>query len=322
MHGCHIVSGDLLDTRTIVAACAGNEQRWEELFGTPVPEGEVRVGSTAGFSMVWDPRGHWTLTIPSSRAIHALDSVSPSMFRGQERFLTLSHEMGHAQFSGALAAAAPTHSQHVPGVPDILFPPWLDEAIAVWMEPNIDRSIRLREALESFQTDTQEILPGLLTQFNPAASEIPVGVTSMQTEDHPPCVVYRLGCSPRPGMFQIIRKMKSRSGAVSVDTTYTRSDSEQQPSTWFYGRSYALLLYIYSKGGQPATRMLFDRIVRLQRDTVLRNDIDAGRRVELSLLDSLPGLPSSLSAIEADWRRWARPVADSLFDRRETSSAQ
>jgi hypothetical protein len=272
--------------------------------------------------MAWDPRGHWTLAIPSSQVIHALDSASPSMFRGQERFLTLSHEMGHAQFSGALATAAPTHSQHVPGIPDILFPPWLDEAIAVWMEPNIDRSVRLREALESFQADTEAILPRLLTQFNPAASEIPVGVVSMQTEDHPPCAVFRQGCSPKPGMFQIIRKMRSQSGAVVVDTTYTQKESGQPPPTWFYGRSYALLLYIYSKGGRPATRMLFNRIVRLQRDTVLRYDIDAGRRVELSLLDSLPGLPSSLPAIEADWRRWARPIADSLFDRRETPSVQ
>lgn len=299
-------------------ACVRDRSRWIALFGSPAPTGTIRLDPTTNFTIGWDGHGEWDMTVPSHHALGKTGTHGPNLFRGSRQYLTLPHEMGHALFSAALGAAVPREWELYQDKPDILFPEWLSEAVAVWMEPDDDRAVRIANAAESFADDTLPQLADLLTQTNPARAEIPPGVTFMQIEEHSPCTSYRPGCSDRPRLFQRIRKMTFRSGEVMTDTAYSSQSTEfeRQPATWFYGRSYALLAYIYARGGQRATQVLLDRVKRLQRDSLIRRDTSAWWQARISLLDGIPGLPASLTAIEADWRRWTVPVADSLFARR------
>lgn len=316
---CHTVGGQAVDVQRVSAVCKQDQARWIELFGVHAPIGDITIDSTPNISGVrFDRQGRWTMVVPSQEALRHTASDGPNLLRDEWGHWTLAHEMGHVMLQAFLTPAP--HALHTAsGKPVSFIPEWFTEAVAIWMEPDTNRAVRITNAARSFQSDTAAVLSTLLTQINPAKAQLPDSVAYMDERDLAPCIARRPMCSSRPGMFEHIRRMTLYSGKTIAETSYVAHPSNAASLTdWFYGRSYALLLYVRTRGGVLAARTLLDRVERLQSDTAMLHSDSIWRQSHLELLERLPGLPQTVPEMDADWQRWIIQLNDSLPTRSRT----
>ena len=272
------------------AACSRARQRFAAILGEP-PPGTITISTTADFEG-YTEGGHWSLVWPASSRL-ARGAGGPSSGRdasAERRFVeeqwrdVLPHEIGHVMFGAWLYSPG----REMGGEYGTYMPDWVDEAVAISMEPDTIRNGRLAQALE-FTT-----LPPLteVLGFRHPLSGARDQAFSTRVLSSPPCDG---PCDrERPTDTRTITERVFRDGRVTVDTAYAAGARplEADPLARFYILSYALWSYIESRGGRDAVGTLISRLRRNPRDA------DA--------LAALPGLPATISAIDADWRAWLR----------------
>ena len=267
-------------------ACAQARQRFRNVIGEP-PGGSITLSSQSALSTYIEER-RWSLTWPTS-ALLERTAMRGTADAGTRRFLeeqwndVLPHEIGHIMLGAWLFSPG-----RLPiGEYGTYLPDWIDEAVAISMEPDTTRRGRLAQA-RAFTTPPT--LVEVLSAHHPYARARDEAF-STHVLSSPPCQGPCPGRA-RPDDTRIITSRIFRDGRVTVDTTYVAGARglEMDPLARFYILSYALWAYVESRGGRDATATLLDRLRRNPRDQ--------------SALAGLRGLPATLSAVEADWRVW------------------
>jgi hypothetical protein len=235
----------------------------------------------------------WTLTWPTSATLGATmrgraDSVAETRRFVDEQWRdVLPHEIGHIMFGAWLYS--PGRDQL--GEYGTYMPDWVDEAVAISMEPESTRASRLEQARRFAVVPPLAEILAYRHPFRGNRDE----AFSTRVVSSPPCDG---PCRrERPSDTRVITERVFRDGRVTIDTAYFAGERplETDPLARFYILSYALWSYIETRGGRPAIDTLIERLRRNPRDA--------------TILIGLPGLGSSLAAIDADWRRWLARVA-------------
>ena len=273
------------------SACSQARQRFVDLFGD-APIGTIALSPTQGLS-TFTQGGRWTLTWPmTSRLAASMPSAGGSASE-TKRFLdeqwqdVLPHELGHIMLGAFLYSPGRT----LIGEYGTYMPDWVDEAVAISMEPARTRADRLDQA-RGFTA--APLLGEVLAYRHPFLGNRDEAF-STRILSSPPCDG---PCSrERPGDTRIITERVFRDGRVTVDTTYVAGERplETDPLARFYVLSYALWAYVEARGGRDATNTLIERLRRNPRDT--------------GAIVGLPGMPRTAAAVEADWRRWLANTA-------------
>ena len=267
-------------------ACTQARQRFAATIGE-APAGTIALSPSQGLS-TFTEGGRWTLTWPMSSRLAAGMSRSNPSDAETRRFLdeqwqeVLPHELGHIMFGAYLYSPGRVLS----GEYGTYMPDWIDEAVAISMEPQRIRADRLAQA----RAFTQRPPLGEVLRFSHPFGGSRTEAFSTRIVSSPPC---EGPCArERPADTRIITERVFRDGRVTVDTTYVAGERglEADPLARFYVLSYALWAYIDARGGRRATDTLIERYRRNPRD--------------LAAIAGLPGLPATAAAVEADWHRW------------------
>jgi hypothetical protein len=274
--------GDVTRAR---AACDVARQRFAGILGE-APTGTISLSATQGLA-TFTEAGRWTLTWPmtsrlTAGAPHGADATETRRFLDEQWEEVLPHELGHIMLGAFLYSPG-----RVPtGEYGTYMPDWIDEAVAISMEPQNTRADRLSQARD-FTTP-----PPLLEvlRFRHPFSGNRSEAFSTRIVSSPPCDGPCV--RERPDDTRIITERVFRDGRVTVDTTWVAGERrlETDPLARFYVLSYALWAYVDARGGRRATDTLIERLRRNPRD--------------LSAITALPGLPPTAAALEADWHRW------------------
>ena len=275
--------GDVARAR---AACTQARQRFVEVLGS-APPGTIALSPSEGLT-TFTQGGRWSLTWPTSARLLAGKTGAPGADSATRRFLdeqweeVLPHELGHIMLGAFLYSPG----RVLTGEYATYMPDWVDEGIAISMEPQRIRADRLRQARDF------AVLPPLadVLGFRHPYSGTTSTAFSTRIVSSPPCDGR---CArERPGDTRIITERVFRDGRVTVDTTYVAGERllEADPLARFYILSYALWAYVEARGGRRATDMLIERLRRNPRD--------------LGVIVGLPGLPKTSADVDADWRRW------------------
>ena len=172
-------------------------------------------------------------------------------------------------------------------------PDWFDEAPAIWMESDADRSLRLdlvigaRPALATLLTMEHPQRP-LVARDGDTKFQI---LTQTITPPCPPCTFLPDSLRTK---YRVTRVRLFPMGHADTVTTYEDRDPTGRTTfeeKQFYPLAYSLLLYIHTRGGSAAVREL---IARYRADPSARTDV----------LNTLPGLASSFAEIERDWHQF------------------
>ena len=270
------------------AACSRARSRFAGMLGE-APPGTIVISATEGFSGS-TLGGRWSLTWPTSARLAtgiagpgaaAAPSESRRFIEEQWRDV-LPHEIGHVMLGAWLYSPG----REMTGEYGTYLPDWVDEAVAISMEPDSIRNARLAQA-RSFSP-----LPPLaeVLAFQHPLSGNRNGAFSTRVLSSPPCDG---PCDrERPTDTRVITERVFRDGRVTVDTVYTAGAQrlDADPLARFYVLSYALWAYIEDRGGRDAIATVMTRLRRNSRDQ--------------AALAGLPGMPATLGAVDADWRAW------------------
>jgi hypothetical protein len=165
-------------------------------------------------------------------------------------------------------------------------PDWVDEAVAISMEPQGTRADRLEQAREFASLPSLAEVLGFRHPFSGSRIEaFSTRILSSRPCDGP--------CTrERPGDTRIITERVFRDGRVTVDTANVAGERglEADPLARIYILTKALCADIETRGGRRATDLLIERLRRDPRD--------------VAAIVGLPGLPRTAAAVETDWRRW------------------
>ena len=282
------ISGDVsrADRGLAHAACSRARQRFAAILGE-APAGTITLSATQGFTG-YTEAGRWTLIWPTSERLGAGMSRTAGAGSDSRRFVdeqwrdVLPHEIGHVMFGAWLYSPG----RELGGEYGTYMPDWVDEAVAISMEPDTVRRERLAQA-RSFSP--RPALAEVLAFRHPLRGRSNEAF-STRVLSSPPCDG---PCDrERPTDTRTITERIFRDGRVTVDTTYVAGEQrlDADPLARFYILSFALWSYIDARGGREATGTLIDRLRRNPRDP--------------AALVGLPGLPRTLAAIDADWRSW------------------
>ena len=275
--------GDIARAR---AACAQARDRFATILGE-APAGTIALSATQGLS-TFTEAGRWTLTWPMSSRLSA--GVPRATGPGSEssRFLdeqwqeVLPHELGHIMLGAFLYSPG----RVLTGEYGTYMPDWVDEAVAISMEPERTRADRLAQVRGFASPPPLAEILAFRHPFGGSRTE----AFSTRIVSSPPCGG---PCArERPGDTRIITERVFRDGRVTVDTVYVEGERplESDPVARFYVLSYALWTYVDARGGRRATDLLIERYRRNPRD--------------LAAIVGLPGLPRTAAAVDADWRQW------------------
>ena len=277
--------GDVALART---ACARARARFNAVLGE-APPGTIVISATQGFSG-YTEAGRWSLTWPTSERLATGIARPGSAASGTDgrRFVeeqwrdVLPHEIGHVMLGAWLYSPG----RELTGEYGTYLPDWVDEAVAISMEPDSIRNSRLAQA-RAFAP-----LPALaeVLAFRHPLSGNRDQAFSTRVLTSPPC---EGPCDrERPTDTRTITERVFRDGRVTVDTVYVAGTQrlDADPLARFYILSYALWSYVESRGGRDAITTLMTRLRRNSRDP--------------TAVVGLPGLPSTLGAVDADWRAW------------------
>ena len=285
-----LVTGDVSrdDAALARAACSRARERFAAVLGDP-PSGTITLSSAEGFSG-YTEAGRWSLTWPTTQRLATgitgfaggPGTSDSRRFVGEQWREVLPHEIGHVMLGAWLYSPGRTMS----GEYGTYMPDWVDEAVAISMEPDTIRRERLAQA-RAFSP-----LPALreVLAFNHPLRGNRDQAFSTRVIASPPCDG---PCDrERPTDTRTITERVFRDGRVTVDTVYAAGEPrlDADPLARFYILSYALWAYVEERGGRDAIAMLMTRYRRNSRDT--------------AALVGLPGLPATLAAIDADWRAW------------------
>jgi hypothetical protein len=285
-----LVTGDQsrADAALARSACSTARERFARILGDP-PPGTITLSGTEGITG-YTEGARWSLIWPTSARLASgmRPAASGPMTTEARRFVdeqwreVLPHEIGHVMFGAWLySPGRPMGGEYATYMPD-----WVDEAIAIAMEPDAVRSDRLAQA-RSFSP-----LPSLgeVVAFRHPLRGNRDEAFSTRVVSSPPCdgPCHR----ERPTETRTITERVFRDGRVTVDTVYAAGIQrlDDDPLARFYVLSYALWSYVESRGGRNAITTLMSRLRRNPRDT--------------AALAGLPGLPATLAAVDADWRAW------------------
>jgi hypothetical protein len=283
-----VVIGDAprADVARARAACSQARHRFIEVLGS-APLGAITLSPSQSLT-TFTQGGRWSLTWPTSARLIAGKPAAPGADSVIRRFLdeqwqeVLPHELGHIMLGAFLYSPG----RVLTGEYATYMPDWVDEGIAISMEPQRIRADRLRQA-RAFA-----VLPPLadVLAFRHPYSGTTTAAFSTRIVSSPPCGG---PCGrERPADTRIITERVFRDGRVTVDTAYIAGERllEADPLARFYILSYALWAYVEARGGRRATDMLIERLRRNPHD--------------LGALVGLPGLPRTSADVDADWRRW------------------
>jgi hypothetical protein len=269
------------DVALAQAACARARQRFATAIGPP-PAGTIVLSDDNGLT-TWTERDRWTLTWPTTARLRegARGTPAATAFLTQQWEDVLPHEIGHIMLGAWLySPGRPLAGNYATYLPD-----WVDEAVAIAMEPEDTRRLRLTQA-RAFRAPR---LADLLASSYPRPVGAPDAFSTTTVISHPcegPCA------RERPDETRVITSRVYRDGRTTVDTTWSAGDHrlDADPVTRFYTLSYALWRYIEARGGRPAIETLLTRLRRTPDDR--------------SAVVGLPGLAPTLRQIERDWHEW------------------
>jgi hypothetical protein len=264
------------------AACANARRRFASVIGRP-PDGTIILSDEQGL-VTWTEGGTWTLTWPTTAKLAAGSAGLPSApvdFVSRQWEDVLPHEIGHIMLAAWL---------YVPGRPlagdyGTYLPDWVDEAVAIAMEPAATRAFRLSQTAAFPSPRLGELLsaphPGPMTSGDAFSTSAVISRPCSGPCDR-----------PRPDDTRVITSRVFRDGRTTVDTTYVAGDHrlETDAVARFYTLAYALWAYVERRGGRESTETLLRRLRTAPSDS--------------AALVGLPGLPGTLSEIERDWRAW------------------
>ena len=288
------ITGDVsrADRALAQSACSRARQRFATILADP-PSGTVAVSESEGFTG-YTVGDRWTLVWPTSARLAAgigrgSDAAETRRFVEEQWREVLPHELGHVMFGAWLYSPG----RDLAAEYGTYMPDWVDEAVAISMEPDTIRRERLAQARAfSPRPAVSEVLAfrhPLRGRTNEAFST--------RVLSSPPC---EGPCNrERPGDTRTITERIYRDGRVTVDTAYAAGEQrlDADPLARFYVLSYALWSYVEARGGRDAIATLVARLRRDPRNT--------------GAIVGLPGLARTMSELEADWRAWlAAPLAE------------
>ena len=289
---CQVVGGAPRgDVALARSACDEARRRFAAVVGVP-PAGTITLSDRGGLS-AFTQGDRWALDWPTSSRLASGVATGSDGGAEARRFIdeqwqqVLPHELGHIMFGAWLYS--PGRDQL--GDYGTYMPDWVDEAVAISMEPPLIRADRLAQA-RAFTTmpPLAEVL-AFRHPFHGSRDE----AFSTRVVSSPPCGGY---CPrERPTDTRVITERVFRDGRMTVDTAYYAGERalETDPLARFYVLSYALWAYVEARGGRPAIDALIQRLRRNPRDP--------------GALAGLPGLPRTLAAVESDWITWLRGTA-------------
>lgn len=290
--GC-VVTGDVgpAEIQATLADCEYARGRFALLFGSEAAGIDVVLTDTMALSLS-GATGRVQVSWYSSASGQAAGSAAARARGFLEEQVVLTHELLHMLFW--VHAGDPTDmetdSQYGTRRPD-----WFDEGVAVWGEVDVPR-LRRWEQLAALPDEGLD-LRALAGQPHPtlARTDRWDGVTSTRIQYAMKCRTD--DCVRLPGEIpagMAVRERVHRDGTVVVDTV---PESVVRPqgtvAESFYPLAYGLVRYLYERGGTEAIA------------TVLRR-FDGGWPSADSVFAGIPGLPSGVEAVQADWRRYVR----------------
>jgi hypothetical protein len=171
------------DEARALHACETARSRFGDLFGDPVPEVRVhlwdqpgyRIGLQRGRAVVFWPTT--TTMTPNSADTAAVDRHLDLQWRE-----VLPHEIAHLLLAARFFPDNPAAPAGGYGTP---LPDWLDEAVAIWAEPDASRERRLQQARElpPARQDLRTILASPHPAAGRTASYIARDGTARQADD-------------------------------------------------------------------------------------------------------------------------------------------
>ena len=288
------VTGDVsrADRALAQSACSRARQRFGTILGEP-PSGTISVSETEGFTG-YTVGDRWTLVWPTSARLAAgmgrqSDAAEQRRFVEEQWRDVLPHELGHVMLGAWLYSPG----RELAGEYGTYMPDWVDEAVAISMEPDTVRRERLAQARSFSPRPTVAEVLAFRHPLRGRTNE----AFSTRVLSSPPC---EGPCNrERPGDTRTITERIFRDGRVTVDTTWAAGEQrlDADPLARFYVLSYALWSYVESRGGREAITTLIERLRRNPRDS--------------GAILGLPGLAPTLAALDADWRAWLQaPTAE------------
>jgi len=286
------IAGDLArdDAARARRACTEARERFARILGNP-PPGTITLSGRGGFSG-YTEAGRWALTWPTSARMAA--GTGPASTAASRKFVdeqwieVLPHEIGHVMLGAWLYSPG----RVLTGDYGTYMPDWIDEAVAISMEPDSIRQTRLAQARMFAPLPTLGEVLAFRHPLRGNADE----AFSTRVIASPPCDG---PCDrERPTDTRTITERVFRDGRVTVDTAYAAGEQrlDADPLARFYILSYAVWAYVEDRGGRDAIALLMSRLRRNPRDP--------------AVLVGLPGLPPTSLAIDAGWRAWlAAPAA-------------
>jgi hypothetical protein len=175
------VTASAADVSRATLGCQLARERFSMLLGTPVPD--VRV-------ILWEQAGYRTGVLGSRAVIYwptgrTLETGSRDgevgPYGADPWREVLPHEIAHVLLASRFFGSGPEVSAGAGGY-GTPFPDWLDEAVAIWVEPAASRAARLGEAraLPGARRD----LSAIMGAHHPAAAD--AGVLAMRDGARPP----------------------------------------------------------------------------------------------------------------------------------------
>jgi hypothetical protein len=266
----------------------------------PIP-GTLSIGAEQIWELTTDADHRWHFVIEEKLR---WDSTTAEDARDTRAHVAL-HEVGHGWLAPHFDGVShPDTIRSRYGTPA---PDWLDEAWAVWFEPQVMRDRRLTR----MRLDSLPSLTRLVTMRHPSMKETrahsvvnqrtPAGVATRTVETRIANIEIMGACGPTCDWLPDSLRSKVRIDSIvrydggRIDTSVTWTDSltaygppKPLEAEHFYPLSYSLLRYIRDTGGEAAVREL-----------IARYRVDATPRVEALL--GLPGLPTTIAAFERGW---------------------
>lgn len=279
------------DREALTRICRETVGRLEDLLGSPVPRVSIEVNDELqamgtlvrnGVLVVgWPSRARWL--IASERLGFGGDTAEIRDWAHELLRHELAHFVSRATLYGSSVPLAP-------GAYGTALPDWLEEAMAIWAEPAESRRQRIDRLLE-LDLDSIPGLTAVITARHPNAGRS-AGSPFTRT-----ITIIARGWTPNssgPDSAVTTTRIRHRveaDGRVTVDTI--RMETAPRASImerYFYALSYAALEYFHEVGSEGAV----SRLIAMSRDGAKGYDY----------VLNLPGTPSNLAELSADWRRW------------------
>lgn len=283
------------------AACDSMRARFRVLLGRDAPPGRVELSARPGVVSSTTQSGWWWIRWPVMatlrRTLQAVGREDVQTDWGS----TLPHEIGHVALAAFAFPRGEPGGPHRYGTP---LPDWLDEAVAISMEPAQARSYRI--SLARAAGDSLPALDSLQWWRHPnLATDAERGDVVSSTSSlrgpfrcarGPVCDTAENASLFGPHWRESERVIVAvhADGRTTVDTTYLPPDYKEprDPNKVFYPAAISVLTWVRERGGPPAIQALLERA---RADSRWRDH-----------LAGLPGLPGTAGEVNTAWRAWLR----------------